>query len=246
MSEFASEGFDIRGGSGNVVHEIGGTETPVVNNDKPIEPPKSDEAERPLHATLKEEGNSLFKVGDYGGALDFYLRAVDEGEKSCVDESSEDPVPSFGEDLLHLLHEHKEYERKVKARERRENEEGERKEERRKARKERGEEARPSPPPSPTPPIPTPDPVNYPPLRYLLSTYHNNAAACLMNLSRFEECKTHCSIAIAYDDKYVKAYVRRSKTRECDQGGTQNPERPQDGREAAEEVVRREDGKAQD
>ena len=142
MSEFASEGFDIRGGSGNVVHEIGGTETPVVNNDKPIEPPKSDEAERPLHATLKEEGNSLFKVGDYGGALDFYLRAVDEGEKSCVDESSEDPVPSFGEDLLHLLHEHKEYERKVKARERRENEEGERKEERRKARKERGEEVR--------------------------------------------------------------------------------------------------------
>lgn len=76
------------------------------------------------------------------------------------------------------------------------------------------QEARPSPPPSPTPDLPSPDPINYPPLRYLLSTYHNNAAACLMNLCRFEECRTHCSIAVAYDCKYVKAYVRRSKARE--------------------------------
>jgi hypothetical protein len=153
MSDFASEGFDVSSSAGDVVYELGGAQTTKVESPPPSTdpttgaPPAPEAPDtRPLHAKLKAEGNELFKAGDYGGALELYLEAIGEGEKSCEEEGGGDegkgePTPSFsfGEDLLNLLQEHKEYEKKKKAVERRVEEEKERQEERKKAREERGE-----------------------------------------------------------------------------------------------------------
>jgi hypothetical protein len=168
MSAFASDGFDVSSSDGDVVHEIGGAQTKAGAPAPPSPSPEASHSPeapdtRPLHAKLKAEGNELFKAGDYGGALELYMEAISEGEKSCEEggkgdgegegegggedgqENSSSTSPSsppsfsFGEDLLNLLQEHKEYEAKKKAVERRVKEEKERQEERKKAREERGE-----------------------------------------------------------------------------------------------------------
>jgi tetratricopeptide (TPR) repeat protein len=63
-------------------------------------------------------------------------------------------------------------------------------------------------------------PGGSPPLAKELATYHSNAAATLHYLGRFPECIANCDAAIAYDDKYLKAFVRRAKAKEknLDQG----------------------------
>ncbi|GMH82298.1 hypothetical protein TrST_g12540 [Triparma strigata] len=239
MSEFASEGFDISGSTTNsssgVIHEIGGSVSleqnvpPSVQNvSTNVSTHNEDEdSDKPLHAKLKTEGNGLFKKEDYLGALELYMKAIEECESACEsactasnstassNPTASNPTYAYNSNLLLVIEEREKAEREEKARIRRAKEEEERRIEKEARMRERGETP-PTPPTKPPLETPTPTPIPYPPQEYrsLLSTYHNNAAACLLPLGRLSECLENCSIALAYDPLYIKAYIRRAKVLE--------------------------------
>jgi len=217
--EFDSEGFDLSalGDAGDEVLELDGTVTkppPTV----PLPAPPVEATDKPLHTIKKEAGNKLFLAQDYPSALDTYRSAIAAAEALYCDTT---PPFALGHDLVLLIEAHASWNRDRLARVRSHKETHERKCERLSAEAEsNGAESADLPPPPPTDfdpsaaDFPPPSPPTLPPLAQNLATYHCNAAACLSYMSRWEDCRAECDVAIAYDESYLKAYVRRAKARE--------------------------------
>jgi tetratricopeptide (TPR) repeat protein len=198
MSNFSSEGFDLdalpESGEADVVYEIGGGATVEEEAEKPQEEEKVDELSR--CEGFKQQGNEQFKNGNYLEAYDLYTEAID----AC-------PCPKKGDDILKLRDEFNVAEReKAYSRQRLQEEE------RRKSGSNNKEEKK-------TTELPKAEGLktfHLPPQEngHKLAIYYCNRAATLTNMEQYNEAVKDCDVASLLNEKYTKAFVRRSAAHE--------------------------------
>jgi tetratricopeptide (TPR) repeat protein len=200
MSNFSSEGFDLDAlavsEQADVVYEIGGgatvTETEV--EEKPKEEKKVDELSR--CEGFKQQGNEEFKKKNYLEAYDLYTEAID----AC-------PCPMKGDEILKLRDEFNVGEReKAYSRQRLQDEE------RRKKSNSDKEEKKTTEPPKAEAlkAFHLPSQAN----GEKLAIYYCNRAATLTSMERYDEAIKDCDVASLLNEKYTKAFVRRSAAHE--------------------------------
>jgi len=198
MSSFTSQGFDLDAlpdnGQADVVYEIGGGATVVETE---VETTKGEEVDELARCEgFKQQGNEEFKKKNFLDAYDLYTEAID----AC-------PCPMKGDDILKVRDEFNATEReKAYSRQRLQDEE------RRKKNGSDKEEKKTSE----LPKAEGPKTFHLPPQENgdKLAIYYCNRAATLTNMERYDEAVRDCDVASLLDEKYTKAFVRRSAAHE--------------------------------
>lgn len=200
-NKFSSDGFDLdalaEGKDADVVYEIGGGASTVKPEKQEEEKAEEKVDELTECEELKQQGNEQFKQGNYLQAYDRYTEAID----AC-------PCPKKGDEILKLRDEFNAAEReKAYSRHRLAEEERREKNTTNKEEKKTNHEV---------PKREGPKPFHLPPQENgeKLAIYYCNRAAALIHMERYDEAVKDCDVSILLNEKYTKAFVRRSAAHE--------------------------------
>lgn len=208
--KFSSDGFDVDQAGDDVILELGGGTSQVVDETKAPRQEEEVAASPPSemdHAEeLKALGNQAFKEANYEEACRLYSEAIDATPGMNADE------------LMKLQEDWKNEQEKAWRKKLQEKDERERqKKQKRREREEKGEkvdddddeEEEVKPEEKPAVFVAPPHAHGH-----KLAVYHCNRAAARLHLEMYEECIQDCTVAILWKPDYSKAYLRRASAYE--------------------------------